>query len=98
MPKQARGILNLVDDDGRRITLKETLRLLLGLLGFGGKIERHECVIWKQVPEGRGLAGLPGSGQHDHGYYCLTPAKVKLATLVFRKRWQLCQHPETRYH
>jgi hypothetical protein len=33
MPKQARGTLNLVDDDGRRITLKETLRLLLGLLG-----------------------------------------------------------------
>jgi hypothetical protein len=41
----------LVDDDGLRMTLKETFRLLLGLLGIGGKIEGHKPVIREQVPE-----------------------------------------------
>ncbi|MDR3715171.1 MAG: hypothetical protein P4L51_20345, partial [Puia sp.] len=36
--KEAGGILHLVNDDGRRIPLEETFRLLLGLLGFGGKV------------------------------------------------------------
>jgi hypothetical protein len=64
--KDAGRILNLINDYGGRIALKETLRFLLGLLGFGGEIEGHERVIRKQVPESRGLAGLPGTGQDDH--------------------------------
>jgi hypothetical protein len=58
--------LNVINDDGWRIALKEALRFLLGLFGFGGEIEGHKRIIRKQVSEGRGLAGLPGAGQDDH--------------------------------
>jgi hypothetical protein len=37
--KEAGCVLNLINDDGGPIPLKEALRLLFGLLGFGGKIE-----------------------------------------------------------
>ncbi len=51
---------------GRRMTLEKSARLLFGLLGFGGEIERYERMFRKQVQEGGGFAGLPGAGQHDH--------------------------------
>ena len=47
MPKEPRGILHLVDNDRGRVTLKEALRLLFGLLGLSGEIEGHEGVIRK---------------------------------------------------
>ena len=45
---------------GGRNALKEAPRVLFRLLGFGRKIKGDECVIRKQVPEDRGLAGLSG--------------------------------------
>ena len=45
---------------GSVMALKEALRFLLGLLGFGGKVKGHEPVIWKQVPESGGLASSAG--------------------------------------
>jgi hypothetical protein len=47
MPKETRGILHLVNNDRGRVTLKEALRLLFGLLGLSGEIEGHEGVIRK---------------------------------------------------
>ena len=57
--KEAGRILNLINDDGGTECAKAP-RLLFRLLGFGRKIKGDECVIRKQVPEGRGLAGLSG--------------------------------------
>jgi len=65
VPKKARGVLHLVNDNGRRMALKETFWLLFGLFGFGGEIERHKRVTREEVEEGGGLACLSGSGQND---------------------------------
>ena len=64
---------------GGRNALKEAPRLLFRLLGFGRKIKGDECVIRKQVPEGRGLAGLSGSGQDDHRSRLRRPFQVSLS-------------------
>jgi hypothetical protein len=45
--KEAGSILNFINDDGWRIALKEALRFLLGLFGFGGEIEGHKRIIRK---------------------------------------------------
>jgi len=65
MAKKAGGVLHLVNDDGWRMALQEALWLLLGLLSFCGQIEGYEFVIREQVPECRGLAGLPCAGEND---------------------------------
>ncbi len=62
MPKEARCVLNFINDDGRWIALKEALRLLLGLPGFGGEIKQYERIIRKQMSESGGLACLPSAG------------------------------------
>ena len=67
MSKKAWGILHLVDDDGRRMTLKEARRLLFDLLRFGWEVKGHERVIRKLVPESGSLAGLPGAGEDNDG-------------------------------
>jgi hypothetical protein len=66
MPKNAGGILNLVNDDGRRMPLEETLWLLFGLLGFGGKIEGDESLAREEVQAGGGFANLSSACQGDH--------------------------------
>jgi hypothetical protein len=67
VPEQAWGILDLIDDDWRWITVKEITRLFFCLLSFGGKIERHESIIREEAQKGRSLARLSGSSQYDHG-------------------------------
>ena len=51
VPQNARCILHLVDDDRGRVSSEKRLGLLLGLLGLGGKVERHESVFREQVAQ-----------------------------------------------
>jgi hypothetical protein len=66
VPKQAGRILHFVNDDRRRVTLEETAWLLFGLFSFGREVQGYERIVWKKAQEGRGFAGLSGSGQHNH--------------------------------
>jgi hypothetical protein len=66
MSEQARRILNLVDEDGRRMTLEKSARFLFSLFCFGGEVERNKRMFREQAQKGGGLAGLSGSSHHDH--------------------------------
>jgi hypothetical protein len=39
VPKQARRILDLINEDRRRMTLEKSARFLFSLLGFSGEVE-----------------------------------------------------------
>jgi hypothetical protein len=67
VPEQRRRILHLIDDGRSRMAAEESRRLLLRLLGLGGQVEGNEGMTRKQPPQGRGLAGLAGPGQHHDG-------------------------------
>jgi hypothetical protein len=65
VPEQARRILDLINKDGRRMTSEKSARFLFGLLSLVGEVEGHKRMFREQAPEGGGLSGLSGSGQHD---------------------------------
>jgi hypothetical protein len=52
VPKLARRILDLINKDGRRMTLEESRRFLLSLLGFGREVEGDKCMFREQAEEG----------------------------------------------
>jgi hypothetical protein len=66
MPEQARRILHLIDDYGRRMTTKKILRLLLSLRSFSRQIERDKLMAWKKSSQRGCFTGLAGAGKYDH--------------------------------
>jgi hypothetical protein len=66
VPEQARRILDLINEHGRRMTLEKRSRFLFSLFSFGGEVEGDQPMFREQAQKGGGLAGLSGSGQHDH--------------------------------
>jgi hypothetical protein len=57
--------MHLVDDQRRGVTREECLRIVLGLLGFAGKVEGDEVVIGQRVPDEARLPRLPSTGDYD---------------------------------
>ena len=64
--EEARRVLNLVDDDGRRIPREEGAGIAFRLLRFAGKVQRHEGMVREESPHETGLSSLAGAGEHDH--------------------------------
>jgi len=65
MAKESRGILNLVDQNGRRMVTKEGLRIPLRLGSKAGEIEGDVVMVGKDLSQEGGLSGLSGPGQHQ---------------------------------
>ena len=66
--KQARGVLDLVEDDGRGIQGKKATRISRGRGPNVGELERAIAAApAEQVLEECGLAGLAGAGEHNRG-------------------------------
>ena len=65
VPEQAGRILDLINENGRRMTLEKSVRFLFSLLSLGGEVEVYKRMYREQAQKSRGFAGLSGSGQHD---------------------------------
>ena len=62
VPEQTGRILDLINDDGRRMTFEKSARFLFGLLSLVGEVEGYKRMFRKQAQKGGGLSGLSGSG------------------------------------
>ena len=62
--QQGRGILNLVDDEGRCMFDQERFARQLGRFGHGGDVERHVAVPQKSPGKQAGLARLAAACQY----------------------------------
>ena len=66
VPEQSGRILDLINNDWRRMTLKESGRFLFSLLGLDGEVKGDKGMFREQAQESGGFSGLSGAGQHDH--------------------------------
>jgi hypothetical protein len=65
--KQRWRVLNLVDDDRRRVAVEEYTRLILGEFGFAREVEGDEAVGREKAAESGCFARLPRTRQDDGG-------------------------------
>ena len=62
-----RRVLDLVEDDRRRVVAQKEVRVLAGVFQVDARVEHHVIVAGKQMLQQGGLADLPGAADHGHG-------------------------------